>query len=69
MKSGIPVLGYIFWSTFDNFEWDLGKKYRFGLLRVDFETCERKNTAAAEFYQDVCETRSIVVSNPINLKL
>ena len=58
MQSGIPVLGYIFWSTFDNFEWDLGKAYRFGLLRVDFETCERKNTAAAEFYQQVCETKS-----------
>jgi len=27
---GIPVLGYIHWSTFDNFEWGLCNTYQFG---------------------------------------
>lgn len=56
MEEGIPVQGYIHWSTFDNFEWNLGPSYRFGLVAVDPETKERTMTAAGEFYAEV--TRS-----------
>lgn len=53
MKQGTPVLGYIHWSTWDNFEWHLGPSYRFGLVEVDPETRDRKFTPAAAFYESV----------------
>jgi beta-glucosidase len=46
IQSGVDVRGYIHWSTWDNFEWHLGRKYRFGLVRVDFNTMSRNMTEA-----------------------
>lgn len=42
---GIPVLGYMYWSLLDNFEWQLGFSRTFGLIAVDRET---KNRAPKE---------------------
>jgi beta-glucosidase len=51
MQEGVPLQGYIHWSTWDNFEWHLGPTFRFGLVRIDLETMERRMTAAGEFYE------------------
>lgn len=59
MEEGIPVLGYVHWSTFDNFEWSLGPSYRFGLVAVDPDTKDRKMTPAGEFYAELTETRRL----------
>ena len=59
IESGVPVLGYTHWSTWDNFEWDLGPTYRFGLLELDLATMERKNTSAADWYEVVTNTNSV----------
>lgn len=56
MDEGIPVLGYIHWSTFDNFEWHLGLSYRFGLVAVHPDTKDRTMTPAGEFYADLTKT-------------
>ncbi|MCB0631840.1 MAG: family 1 glycosylhydrolase [Saprospiraceae bacterium] len=56
MEEGIPVQGYIHWSTFDNFEWNLGPGYRFGLVAVDPVTKDRRMTRAGEFYAEVTQT-------------
>lgn len=61
IREGIPVLGYIHWATFDNFEWDLGPTYRFGLLKVDFETKNRLDTEGAKFYEKVAKENAINV--------
>jgi beta-glucosidase len=53
VKDGVPLLGYIHWCTWDNFEWHLGPSYRFGLLRVNAETMEREHTPAATFYAKI----------------
>lgn len=50
MAEGIDVRGYIHWSAFDNFEWALGYKPRFGLIEVDPETFERRVKASARFF-------------------
>lgn len=38
---GIPVLGYMYWSLLDNFEWQKGFGMTFGLIAVDRKTRTR----------------------------
>ena len=61
IEEGIPLLGYIHWSTWDNFEWDLGPTYRFGLVRVDMESMERQMTPAGEFYAQICQNNALEI--------
>ncbi|MEW6101260.1 MAG: family 1 glycosylhydrolase [Candidatus Omnitrophota bacterium] len=41
MAKGVKVMGYIYWSLLDNFEWDKGFGARFGLIEVDYSTYKR----------------------------
>jgi beta-glucosidase len=41
IKQGVKVIGYIYWSLLDNFEWDKGFVPRFGIIGVDYGTYER----------------------------
>jgi beta-glucosidase len=50
---GVDLRGYTHWSTWDNFEWHLGPTYRFGLVRVNFDTMQRTMTPAGEWYARV----------------
>ncbi len=61
IAEGIPLKGYIHWCTWDNFEWNLGPTYRFGLVRVDFETMERTMTPAGEFYAKITKENKVDV--------
>lgn len=61
IREGIYIEGYIHWSTFDNFEWDLGPTYQFGLLKVDPISKDRIDTEAARFYEQVAKTHSVEV--------
>jgi beta-glucosidase len=49
----VDLRGYTHWSTWDNFEWHLGPTYRFGLVRVNFDTMQRTMTPAGEWYARV----------------
>ena len=44
---------YLQWSFIDNFEWNCGYKYRFGLTYVDDATGERTLKDSAQWYRDV----------------
>lgn len=61
ISNGVNLIGYIHWSTFDNFEWHLGNTYQFGLISVDMKTKERKLTEAATFYKDICKSNSVEI--------
>jgi beta-glucosidase len=53
VREGADVRGYFAWSLMDNFEWACGYSQRFGLLRVDYTTLERRPRASFEAYRDV----------------
>jgi beta-glucosidase len=51
--SGVPVIGYVYWSLIDNFEWAEGFAPRFGLVEVDYSTQERRVRPSARMFQAV----------------
>ncbi|MCS6933679.1 MAG: family 1 glycosylhydrolase [Chitinophagales bacterium] len=59
MQSGVDIRGYFWWSTFDNFEWNLGPTYRFGLYETDIETKERRKRPSADVYRQVAYGKTI----------
>jgi beta-glucosidase len=61
IQDGIPIIGQFYWSTIDNHEWNLGLSYRFGLVRIDFETFSRTMTKAGEFYGEIAKNNSVEV--------
>lgn len=61
MREGVDLRGYFHWSTMDNFEWNLGPTYRFGLVRVDFETGDRTLKDSGLFYQQVVVDNGVEV--------
>lgn len=59
MREGANVLGYIYWSLIDNFEWAQGFSPRFGLVHVDYRNQERTIRPSARKFAQVCTTGSI----------
>lgn len=56
MEEGADVIGYIYWSLLDNFEWDKGFLPRFGLIDVDYGTYNRAIRESARKFSVVCKT-------------
>lgn len=56
MEEGVKILGYLYWSLIDNFEWDKGFTPRFGLIEVDYNTYERSIRESARKYAAICKT-------------
>ncbi len=54
ISKGINILGYIYWSLLDNYEWDKGFSPRFGLIEVDYNNFERKPRESAKRFAQVC---------------
>ena len=57
IEKGLPVIGYLYWSLLDNFEWHHGSEIRFGLVDVDYETFERTARPSALRYMAMIEER------------
>jgi beta-glucosidase len=59
IAEGVDVLGYMHWTSMDNFEWAEGYSQRFGLIAVDRETLERTPKPSAAVYQRICRANAI----------
>lgn len=55
----IPVVGYFYWSLFDNFEWAYGLKKRFGLVYMNYKTDERIKKDSFYEYKKIIENGGI----------
>lgn len=61
LADGVPLVGYVHWSAFDNFEWAHGYRMRFGLVGVDRVTQERQVKPSARFLGEVARTGALEV--------
>ena len=59
MEQGVEVLGYIYWSLLDNFEWDKGFAPRFGLVHVDYQNYKRTIKLSAQKLAEVFKSNAI----------
>lgn len=57
---GVPVDGYFYWSSQDNFEWIYGFGNRFGLTYVDFETQQRIPKLSATWFREAARQNAVV---------
>ena len=55
IKAGVPVIGYLYWSLLDNFEWHHGFDPRFGLIEVDYSTFQRTVRPSAFRLRDIID--------------
>lgn len=60
-EEGIPILGYLYWSLLDNFEWFHGYDIRFGLVHVDYQTQKRTIKDSAYFYKKIIESNGEIL--------
>lgn len=51
---GVPVLGYLYWTLMDNYEWSEGFAPRFGLAETDYLSQARRPRSAAVAFKDFC---------------
>ena len=59
IADGADVRGYMYWSLLDNFEWHRGFNPKFGLVKVDFNTFERKIRPSAWEYAKICRENTL----------
>jgi beta-glucosidase len=59
IEKGVDVKGYYWWSTFDNFEWNLGPTFRFGLYDTDVHTKVKTKRPSADVYRALAYSNSI----------
>lgn len=54
VRDGVPVLGYLYWTLMDNYEWTLGREARFGLAATDFDTQIRSPRPVVTAFREIC---------------
>lgn len=52
-NDGIPVIGYMYWSLMDNFEWQKGYSMTFGMIAVDRANQKRTAKSSLEFLGNI----------------
>jgi beta-glucosidase len=54
-----PVKGYFYWTLVDNFEWERGWTYQFGLWGLDRETQKRIKRPSVDLYAEICRENGL----------
>lgn len=54
-QDGADIMGYMYWSVMDNFEWADGYDKRFGLIHIDYTTQKRTIKDSGYWYKTVIE--------------
>ena len=62
VEEGYPMMGYLYWSLMDNYEWAWGYGRRFGLIYVDYKTQERVIKDSGYWYKTVIESNGENIS-------
>lgn len=62
-EEGVDLMGYLYWSIMDNFEWADGYDRRFGLIYVDYQTQQRTIKESAYWYKKVIESNGEYLSS------
>lgn len=55
MRDGADVMGYLYWSFLDNFEWSEGYTQFFGLVGFSHKTFKRTPKSSAQVYSEICK--------------
>ncbi|MFH1189239.1 MAG: glycoside hydrolase family 1 protein [Candidatus Omnitrophota bacterium] len=61
IKEGIFVIGYLYWSLLDNYEWTDGFAPRFGLIEVDYVTQGRKIRGSARKFEEIVRSGKLSI--------
>ena len=56
----VPVDGYFYWSSQDNFEWNAGFGNRFGIIYVDFDSLKRTPKLSANWFLEASRQNAVV---------
>ncbi|OIR09211.1 beta-glucosidase A [mine drainage metagenome] len=59
LADGCNVKGYLCWSLLDNFEWAFGLSKRFGIVRVDYDSCKRTPKDSYRFFKSVIQNGAL----------
>jgi beta-glucosidase len=60
---GVNVIGYLYWSLTDNFEWSHGYRGRYGLYAIDFDddpSLTRRPTPAVETFRQLARSLGLI---------
>jgi len=69
MKEGAPVIGYLYWSLLDNYEWAEGFSPHFGMVEVDYVNQRRHARPSALRFAQICQSGKIELApEPVRLK-
>jgi beta-glucosidase len=69
LQAGIDIKGYFWWSTWDNFEWNLGPAMKFGLYACDPKTKERIKRPSADSFRRLAHHKMIETKDPEQLPI
>jgi beta-glucosidase len=60
IREGVPVRGLIVWTLKDNFEWEDGYEWRFGIVHVDFASQVRTPKLSAGYHAAVIRKNCVM---------
>jgi beta-glucosidase/6-phospho-beta-glucosidase/beta-galactosidase len=56
-SAGLNVMGYLYWSLIDNYEWAMGTEPHFGLAAIHPTTHERLSRPCAKEFERICREK------------